>query len=64
VACGLARRRPYKELPELFSTVAEILYGDSERKFIHAYTYDLDAAAHSFGSVSPEMYVPPIVAEA
>ena len=27
----------------------------SERTFIHAYTYDLDAAAHNFGSASPEV---------
>lgn len=53
--CGLALRRPYKELPELFSTVAEIVRGGSERQFIHAYTYDLDAAAHSFGSASPQL---------
>jgi hypothetical protein len=53
--CGLALRRPYKELPELFSTVAEIVRSGSERQFIHAYTYDLDATAHSFGSVSPEV---------
>jgi type I phosphodiesterase/nucleotide pyrophosphatase len=53
--CGSAERRPYKELPELFSTVAEILRSGSERKFVHAYTYDLDAAAHSFGSASPEL---------
>ena len=53
--CGLALRRPYKELPELFSTVAEIVRSGSERQFIHAYTYDLDATAHSFGSTSPEV---------
>ena len=53
--CGRARRWPYKELPELFSTAAEILRSGKERKFIHAYTYDLDAAAHTFGSASPEV---------
>jgi hypothetical protein len=53
--CGHARRWPYKELPELFSTAAEILRSDKERKFIHAYTYDLDASAHTFGSASPEV---------
>src|ERR1039458_10286956 len=53
--CGSARRRPYKELPELFSTMAEIVRSGGERQFIHAYTYDLDAAAHSFGSASPEL---------
>lgn len=52
--CGRARRWPYRELPDLFSTTAEILCSDKERKFIHAYTYDLDAAAHSFGSAGPE----------
>src|SRR5450759_2925176 len=36
--CGAAERRPYKELPELFSKVAEIVRGGGERKFIHAYT--------------------------
>ena len=53
--CGVAARRPYAELPGLFSTVAEIVRSGSERKFIHAYTYDLDAAAHTFGSASPEV---------
>jgi hypothetical protein len=53
--CGRALRRPYKELPELFSTLAEIVRSGSERQFIHAYTYDLDAAAHSFGSASAEL---------
>jgi type I phosphodiesterase/nucleotide pyrophosphatase len=53
--CGPAERRPYKELPELFSTVAVIVRNGSERQFIHAYTYDLDAAAHTFGSASPEL---------
>src|SRR5487761_1893152 len=52
--CGRARRWPYKELPELFSTAAEILRSDKERKFIHAYTYDLAASAHSFDSASAE----------
>jgi hypothetical protein len=54
--CGLARRRPYKELPELFSTVAEIVRGGNGRQFIHGYTYDLDAAAHTYGSASPELH--------
>jgi hypothetical protein len=53
--CGLARRRPYKELPELFSTLAGIVRNSSQRQFIHAYTYDLDASAHTFGSASPEL---------
>lgn len=53
--CGVAARRPYGELPGLFSTVADIVRSGSERKFIHAYTYDLDAAAHTFGSASPEV---------
>ncbi len=53
--CGSAARRPYKELPELFSAVAEIVAGDNERHFIHAYTYDLDAAAHESGSASKEL---------
>ena len=53
--CGLALRRPYKELPELFSALAEIVRGGSERQFIHAYTYDFDETAHSFGSASPEL---------
>ena len=53
--CGLAQRRPYKELPELFSKMAEIVRSGSERQFIHAYICDLDAAAHSFGSASQEL---------
>ena len=53
--CGAAARRPYKELPELFAKVAEIVRSGSERQFIHAYTYDFDAAAHTFGSASPEL---------
>ena len=53
--CGRAQRRPYKELPELFSTAAEILRSNNERKFIHAYTSELDAAAHTFGSSSAEV---------
>ena len=53
--CGVAERKPYKELPALFSTLAEIVRSGGERKFIHAYTYDLDAAAHSFGCASQEL---------
>jgi predicted AlkP superfamily pyrophosphatase or phosphodiesterase len=53
--CGLALRRPYKELSELFSALAEIVRRGSERQFIHAYTYDFDETAHSFGSASPEL---------
>ena len=53
--CGVAARRPYDELPALFSKVAEIVRSGGARKFIHAYTYDLDAAAHTFGSASPEL---------
>ena len=53
--CGAARRQPYKELPDLFSKMAEIVRSGTERQFIHAYTYDLDVAAHTFGSASPEM---------
>lgn len=53
--CGRALRRPYKEMPELFSKAAEIVHSGGERKFVHAYTYELDAAAHSFGSASPEL---------
>jgi hypothetical protein len=53
--CGAAERRAYKDLPGLFSALAEIVRGGSRRQFIHAYTYDFDAAAHSFGSASPEL---------
>jgi len=53
--CGSALRRPYKEVPEMFSAAADILRSGSERKFIHAYTSELDAAAHTFGSASPEL---------
>jgi len=53
--CGSAQRRPYKDLPALFSTVAEIVHSGGERKFIHAYTYELDHAAHSFGCASAEL---------
>lgn len=53
--CGLAERRPYQELPGLFSNVAEILATGGERKFIHAYTYDFDETAHTHGSASPEL---------
>ena len=53
--CGVADRRPYQDLPALFSTLTEIVRSGSERKFIHAYTYDLDAAAHTYGSASPEL---------
>jgi hypothetical protein len=53
--CGRALCRPYQELPELFATVAEIVRSGRERQFIHAYTYDLDAAAHSFGCASPQL---------
>jgi hypothetical protein len=53
--CGVAARRPYGEWPGLFSTLADIVRSGSERKFIHAYTYELDAAAHTFGSASPEL---------
>jgi len=55
VHCGTAQRRPYKELPELFSAVAAIVRSGGGRQFIHAYTYDLDAAAHSYGSASQEL---------
>jgi Type I phosphodiesterase / nucleotide pyrophosphatase len=53
--CGRALRRPYKELTEMFSAAAEILRSGGTRKFIHAYTGELDAAAHTFGSASPEL---------
>jgi len=53
--CGVAERKPYKELPEMFLQLAEIVRNGSERQFIHAYTYDLDATAHAFGSASPEL---------
>lgn len=53
--CGTAARRPYKEMPELFAALGEIVRSGKERKFIHAYTYDFDAAAHTFGSASPEL---------
>lgn len=53
--CGGAVRRPYRQLPELFSSVADILASGAERKFIHAYTYDFDETAHSHGSASPEL---------
>lgn len=53
--CGRAERRPYRELPEMFANVAQILASDGERKFIHAYTYDFDDTAHSFGCASPEL---------
>jgi arylsulfatase A-like enzyme len=51
----VAERRPYEELPALFSTLSGIVRSGSERKFIHAYTYELDAAAHTFGCASPEL---------
>jgi hypothetical protein len=54
--CGTAERRPYTELPGLFSTLAEIVRSGNERSFVHAYTYELDAAAHTFGSGSPEVH--------
>ena len=53
--CGLAQRRPYRDLPGLFSAVAEIVRSGSERQFIHAYTYAFDETAHSYGSASPEL---------
>ena len=53
--CGVAARRPYKELPELFSALSDIVRSGKERKFIHAYTYDFDAAAHTFGCASTEL---------
>ncbi len=53
--CGSALRRPYRELAGLFSTTAEILRSGGERKFVHAYTYELDAAAHTHGCTSAEL---------
>jgi hypothetical protein len=53
--CGVGRRQPYKELPDLFSKLAEIVRNGTGRQFIHAYTYDFDVAAHTFGSASPEL---------
>ena len=53
--CGLARRQPYKALPELFSKLAKIVRSNSERKFIHAYINDFDETAHSYGSASAEL---------
>ncbi len=53
--CGSALRHPYNDLPELFSAVAGIVRSGGERKFIHAYTYELDHAAHSFGCASAEL---------
>jgi hypothetical protein len=53
--CGTAARRPYKALPDLFSNLADIVRSGGGRKFVHAYTYDFDAAAHTHGSASPEL---------
>lgn len=53
--CGVALRRPYPDLAGLFSTTAEILRSGGERKFIHAYTYELDHAAHTHGCASAEL---------
>jgi len=53
--CGAALRRPYQDLAELFSTTAKILRSGGERKFIHAYTCELDAAAHTHGCTSAEL---------
>ena len=53
--CGVAARRPYQELPGMFSNIAEIVCSGDGRQFIHAYTYDLDAAAHTHGCASPEL---------
>lgn len=53
--CGSAQRRPYKDLPALFADVAAIVRSGGERKFVHAYTYELDHAAHSFGCASAEL---------
>lgn len=53
--CGLAPRLAYKELSGMFSAAAEIVGRSSERKFIHAYTCELDHAAHTFGCASPEL---------
>ena len=53
--CGAAVRRPYKELPEMFAAVGEIVRSSKERTFVHAYTCDFDAAAHTFGCASPEL---------
>ena len=53
--CGTAEPRPYTELPGLFSNLSEIVRSGGGRKFVHAYTYDFDAAAHTHGSASPEL---------
>ena len=53
--CGSALRRPYQDLAGLFSATAEILRSGGERKFIHAYAYALDAAAHTHGCSSAEL---------
>ena len=53
--CGKAERRPYKELPEMFAQVAEILRSAPQRKFIHAYTYAFDDAAHTHGAASVQL---------
>jgi hypothetical protein len=53
--CGSAQRRPYKDLTGLIADVAKIVRSSGERKFIHAYTYEFDHAAHSFGCGSAEL---------
>lgn len=53
--CGSALRRPYKELTGMFSAAAEIVRSGGQRKFVHAYTYDLDETAHRCGSASAEV---------
>lgn len=53
--CGLALRHPYKASPEMFSALAGIVRSGAGRQFVHAYTYDLDAAAHTFGCASAEL---------
>ena len=52
---GAAERRPYKESSEMFALVSDIVRSGKERNFVHAYTSAFDAAAHTFGSASPEL---------
>ena len=39
----------------MYAAIAEIVHAGDERKFIHAYTYDLDETAHRYGCAGPEV---------
>lgn len=55
VHSGPAERRPYSSLTQYFQCMEEILNASDERKYIYAYSPDLDSLAHRYGIGSSQV---------